>query len=184
MGTSPPTFGLSQASQSNRPHWTVLATTLRRPARGSSITFFWTTGGFPRHRFGGQVRRETAAGREGTGPEICPISELSVRNPFQRQPALLLGLGAWQSLYHYVISHTRVGLRDYGKVKPNPKSLIDESIQEDYIVLTQRPNYASEAAWKKRGRAARVHTFQPPAVFAPLPTQCDPIVAAGGEGRQ
>ena len=36
----------------------------------------------------------------------------------------------------------------YGKVKPNPKSLIDELVQANYIVLTQRPNYASEAAWK------------------------------------
>ena len=42
---------------------------------------------------------------------------------------------------------TPESVRDYGKVKPNPKSLTDEPIQEDYIVLTQRPNYASEAAW-------------------------------------
>jgi type I restriction enzyme R subunit len=36
----------------------------------------------------------------------------------------------------------------YQKVTPNPKRLIDDLIAEDYIVLTQRPNYASEAAWK------------------------------------
>ncbi|MDP8237870.1 MAG: DEAD/DEAH box helicase family protein [Candidatus Hatepunaea meridiana] len=36
----------------------------------------------------------------------------------------------------------------YQKVTPNPKRLIDDIIAEDYIVLTQRPNYASEAAWK------------------------------------
>ena len=35
----------------------------------------------------------------------------------------------------------------YAKVKPNPKRLIDEQVQDDYIVLSQRPNYASEAAW-------------------------------------
>ena len=36
----------------------------------------------------------------------------------------------------------------YAKVKPNPQRLIDEQVQDDYIVLSQRPNYASEAAWK------------------------------------
>ena len=35
----------------------------------------------------------------------------------------------------------------YAKVKPNPQRLIDEQVQDDYIVLSQRPNYASEAAW-------------------------------------
>ena len=36
----------------------------------------------------------------------------------------------------------------YSKVQPNPQRLIDEPVRDDYIVLTQRPNYASEAAWK------------------------------------
>ena len=36
----------------------------------------------------------------------------------------------------------------YSKVAPDPKRLIDEQIQADYIVLSQRPYYASEAAWK------------------------------------
>ncbi len=36
----------------------------------------------------------------------------------------------------------------YQKVTPNPHRLIDEQINEDYIVLTQRPNYQSEAAWR------------------------------------
>ncbi|MGB3552358.1 MAG: DEAD/DEAH box helicase family protein [Candidatus Binatus sp.] len=36
----------------------------------------------------------------------------------------------------------------YQKVTPNPQRLIEEQIRDDYIVLTQRPNYASEAAWK------------------------------------
>ncbi len=36
----------------------------------------------------------------------------------------------------------------YRKVTPDPKRLIDEPVAGDYIVLTQRPNYASEAAWK------------------------------------
>lgn len=36
----------------------------------------------------------------------------------------------------------------YQKTAPNPQRLIDERVSGDYIVLTQRPNYASEAAWK------------------------------------
>ena len=36
----------------------------------------------------------------------------------------------------------------YARVQPDPKRLIDEQVDADYIVLTQRPNYASEAAWK------------------------------------
>ncbi len=36
----------------------------------------------------------------------------------------------------------------YKKVRPKPERLIDEQVGSDYIVLTQRPNYAAEAAWK------------------------------------
>ena len=36
----------------------------------------------------------------------------------------------------------------YSRVKPNPQRLIDAQVRDDYIVLTQRPSYASEAAWK------------------------------------
>ncbi len=36
---------------------------------------------------------------------------------------------------------------NYNKVRPNPQRLVDEPVSEDYIVLTLRPNYASEAAW-------------------------------------
>jgi type I restriction enzyme R subunit len=36
----------------------------------------------------------------------------------------------------------------YQKVVPNPQRLIEEQVNADYIVLTQRPNYQSEAAWK------------------------------------
>ncbi len=35
----------------------------------------------------------------------------------------------------------------YQKVTPNPLRLIKEHVGDDYIVRTQRPNYASEAAW-------------------------------------
>ncbi|MCY4109150.1 MAG: DEAD/DEAH box helicase family protein [Chloroflexi bacterium] len=36
----------------------------------------------------------------------------------------------------------------YAQVQPDPERLIREQVDADYIVLTQRPNYASEAAWK------------------------------------
>ena len=36
----------------------------------------------------------------------------------------------------------------YSKVQPNPQRLINEQVGDDYIVLTQRPHYASEAAWR------------------------------------
>ena len=38
----------------------------------------------------------------------------------------------------------------YSKVQPNPQRLIDEQVSEDYIVLSQRPQYAAEAAWKNK----------------------------------
>ena len=36
----------------------------------------------------------------------------------------------------------------YHRVKPNPLRLTNEQVASDYIVLTQRPGYASEAAWR------------------------------------
>lgn len=36
----------------------------------------------------------------------------------------------------------------YRQITPNPTRLIEEAIGEDYIVLTQRPNYQAEAAWR------------------------------------
>lgn len=36
----------------------------------------------------------------------------------------------------------------YQKTVPDPKRLVEEQVNDDYIVLTQRPEYASEAAWK------------------------------------
>ena len=35
----------------------------------------------------------------------------------------------------------------YQQVQPNPIRLIEEAVARDYIALTQRPNYKSEAAW-------------------------------------
>ena len=50
----------------------------------------------------------------------------------------------------YVITSfpTPDSVAGYQKVTPNPQRLIEEQVCDDYIVLTQRPSYASEAAWK------------------------------------
>lgn len=50
----------------------------------------------------------------------------------------------------YVITSfpTPDSITGYQKVTPNPQRLIEEQVGEDYIVRTQRPNYASEAAWQ------------------------------------
>lgn len=36
----------------------------------------------------------------------------------------------------------------YKQVTPNPNRLVDEQVRDDFIVLTQRPTYQSEAAWR------------------------------------
>ncbi len=38
---------------------------------------------------------------------------------------------------------------------PDPKRLIEESVADDYVVLTQRAGYASEAAWKNEAERPR-----------------------------
>jgi type I restriction enzyme R subunit len=40
-------------------------------------------------------------------------------------------------------------VKGYQKNVPNPQGLIEEKVGDNYIVLTQRPGYAAEAAWKK-----------------------------------
>ena len=57
----------------------------------------------------------------------------------------------------YVITSfpTPVSVTGYQKTKPSPNLLVEETIGDDYIVLTQRPGYASEAAWKNEGERSR-----------------------------
>jgi type I restriction enzyme R subunit len=77
----------------------------------------------------------------------------------------------------YVITSfpTPTSVSGYQKVKPNPKLLVDEKIGNDYIVLTQRPGFASEAAWKNEGERPRfieanglrfLRPYQNKAIFA------------------
>lgn len=43
---------------------------------------------------------------------------------------------------------TPTSVTGYQKGVPDPKRLIEEPVADDYVVLTQRPGYAAEAAWK------------------------------------
>ncbi len=43
---------------------------------------------------------------------------------------------------------TPFSVMGYQKITPDRKQLIEEIVGDDYIALTQRPNYASEAGWK------------------------------------
>jgi len=50
----------------------------------------------------------------------------------------------------YVITAfpTPTSVMGYQKTVPDPKRLIEEVVDDDYIILTQRPGYRAEAAWK------------------------------------
>lgn len=51
----------------------------------------------------------------------------------------------------------------YQKIVPDPQRLISEIVEDDYIVLTQRPTYQTEAGWKNEAeRADYVHTNNEP----------------------
>ena len=50
----------------------------------------------------------------------------------------------------YVITSfpTPTSVMGYQKTVPDSKRLVEEKVDDDYVALTQRPNYASEVAWK------------------------------------
>jgi type I restriction enzyme R subunit len=50
---------------------------------------------------------------------------------------------------------TPTSVTGYQKTTPDPKRLIEEPVGDDYVVLTQRPGYAAEAAWKNQGERPR-----------------------------
>ena len=66
---------------------------------------------------------------------------------------------------------------DRREFSPNPQALIDERVGDDYIVLTQYPNYANQAAWKNENeregfiRAKRRCPFCAP-INCGLSTRC------------
>src|SRR4051794_25346417 len=50
---------------------------------------------------------------------------------------------------------TPASVLGYEKLVPDPKRLIEEVVEDDYVVLTQRPSYASEAAWRNEDERER-----------------------------
>ena len=50
---------------------------------------------------------------------------------------------------------TTASVAGYQTITPNPQRLIQELVDDDYVVLTQRPAYASEAAWKNESERHR-----------------------------
>jgi len=63
----------------------------------------------------------------------------------------------------------------YQKSTPDPAGLIEEVVADDYVVLTQRPAYTSEAAWKNESERQRfietnslrfLRPYQMKAIFA------------------
>jgi len=72
----------------------------------------------------------------------------------------------------------------YQKVTPNPQRLIAEQVGDDYIALTQRPSYGSEAGW--RNEAERPGYIQANKLRFLRPYQLKAIrslQAAVGEGK-
>ena len=70
---------------------------------------------------------------------------------------------------------TPTSVTGYQKTTPDPKRLIEEVVGDDYVVLTQRPNYTTEAAWKNEGERTRfievnglrfLRAYQKKAIFA------------------
>ena len=77
----------------------------------------------------------------------------------------------------YVITAfpTPTSVTGYQKSVPDPKRLIEETIADDYVATTQRPNYASEAAWKNEAERPRfieinglrfLRSYQKKAIYA------------------
>jgi type I restriction enzyme, R subunit len=42
---------------------------------------------------------------------------------------------------------TQESLKSHSAFKPNPKSLVNELVEDDYVVLTQKPDYTSDPCW-------------------------------------
>lgn len=50
---------------------------------------------------------------------------------------------------------TPTSVAGYQTITPNPQRLLEEVVDDDYVVLTQRPSYATEAAWKNVAERTR-----------------------------
>ena len=86
----------------------------------------------------------------------------------------------------YVITSfpTPDSVTGYQKVTPNPERLIAELLGDDYIVLTQRSNYRSEAGW--RNEAERPGYTRPTnfAFSGPHPGRQEALLRLGLQRRE
>jgi hypothetical protein len=57
------------------------------------------------------------------------------------------------------------------KITPDPENLIEEPVNHDYIVLTQRPNYSTAAAWVNETERPGLHSGQQSSLLAALPDE-------------
>ena len=146
-GTVPPISALNQISRSRRPISTPWATTSRKPPLVSSTSCSWTPRGFPTSSWKPSQRTRTRS----------PARSRPANTPApQNCRFVILSNGNLQYFWDlergnpYVITSfpTPESVSGYRKVEPNPQRLIEEQVGDDYIVLTHRPNYASEAAWR------------------------------------
>jgi type I restriction enzyme R subunit len=72
----------------------------------------------------------------------------------------------------------------YQKVTPNPQRIIEEQVNDDYIVLTQRPNYKSEAAWCNEAERPGYIMANNMRFLRAISTEGHPLPAKGREGGQ
>jgi type I restriction enzyme R subunit len=87
----------------------------------------------------------------------------------------------------YVITSfpTPASVVSYQKVTPNSRRLIEEQVNDDYIVLTQRPSYASEAAWKNKTERAGYIQANKLRFLRPYQLQAvDALQRAAAEGNE
>ncbi len=72
----------------------------------------------------------------------------------------------------------------YQQVRPNPQRLIEDPVGDDYIVLTQRPNYQSEAAWRNEAERPGYIQANKLRFLAAISVEGHSRPAAGCKGRQ
>ena len=140
-------FDLSQVLPSNSPTLTDLATISRKTERGFIDYLLLDERGFP------------CIVLEAKSEEKQPLVGKEQARRYARSQNCRFVILSNGNLHYfwdlergnpYIITSfpTPQSVVGYSKVTPDPKRLIDEQVRDDYIVLTQRPKYASEAAWQ------------------------------------
>ena len=146
------------------------ATTLRKPRRASSTFFFSNEKGFP------FIVLEAKA--EDKNPLV---GKEQARKYARSQNCRFVILSNGNLHYFwdlergnpYIITSfpTPDSVHGYQKITPNPSRLIEEVVEDDYVVLTQRPHYAAEAAWKNEAERPGLYHRQQASISASVPEE-------------